>query len=309
MIKTPFCNSRRFPSLTACLCIAFAFCANAQSSTDKPSSSAELIDPAAFGFGRPGYMVDATFMDTMDFANRPGGIDFFELRTILPVWTKKVGDLRIGASLGYNLSEFDFNGFAGLGSETLNTLETQIGLFWRPEQSRWWGLGFLTPGLGTDFQGISWDDFEISSLGLLGYRLTDSFTLAGGMFAQYGADEGMIVPALGFIWKPDPFILQVTPPFIVLGWRATERVTLSLSAYPSGGSWDIEDPNVNRVDLSGWQAAGALIYQATQRFSISVRAGMNLSAELELRDASNNTISNETLEPAPFGAVNFRFQF
>jgi hypothetical protein len=66
---------------------------------------------------------------------------------------------------------------------------------------------------------------------------------------------------------------------------------------------------VNRVDLSGWQAAGALIYQATERFSISVRAGMNLSAELELRDASNNTISNETLKPAPFGAVNLRFQF
>ncbi|MCX6851532.1 MAG: hypothetical protein NTY98_21740, partial [Verrucomicrobia bacterium] len=54
------------------------------------SRSVDLIDPAAFGFGRPGYMVDTTFIDTQDFANRAGGLDFMEVRTILPFWTKKV---------------------------------------------------------------------------------------------------------------------------------------------------------------------------------------------------------------------------
>ncbi len=276
---------------------------------EKAARSVDLIDPAAFGFGRPGYMVDATFIDTQDFANRPGGLDFSEVRTILPVWTKKVGDLRIGVSLSYNLSELDFNGFAGLQSESLHTLEAQVGLFWRPEQSRWWGLGFITPGIGTDFQGLSWDDFEISGLGLLGYRFTNSFSLAGGLFAQYGAQEGTVMPALGFIWQPEPFIVQVTPPFVVLGWRATDRITLSLSAYPGGGSWDIEDPNVNRVDLNGWQTAASVIYQFTDRCSISVRTGLNIGGELELRDDSNRVIANETLESAPFGAVNVRWQF
>ncbi len=31
---------------------------------EKTVRSVDLIDPAAFGFGRPGYMVDATFIDT-----------------------------------------------------------------------------------------------------------------------------------------------------------------------------------------------------------------------------------------------------
>jgi len=170
-------------------------------------------------------------------------------------------------------------------------------------------LGFLTPGLGTDFQGISWDDFEVSALGLLGYRFTDTFSFAGGVFAQYGAEEGMIVPALGFIWQPDPFIVQLTPPFVVLGWRATESVTLSLSAYPSGGSWDVEDPNVNRVELNGWQTAASVIYKVTEHVSLSLRAGMSIGGELELRDSNNRVLSNETLEAAPFGAVNLRWQF
>jgi hypothetical protein len=176
----------------------------------------------AEGLAGFGDMVDSTLIDTQNFANRPGGLDFMEVRTILPLWTKKMNALRVSASVSYNLSELDFNGFHGLQRETLHTLEAQVSLFWRPEQSKWWGLGFFTPGLGTDFQGLSWDDFEVSGLGLLGYRFTDSFSLAGGFFAQYGAQEGMIVPALGFIWKPDPFIVQVTPPFVVLGWRATE---------------------------------------------------------------------------------------
>ena len=271
--------------------------------------SVGLIDPAAFGFGRPGFMVDTTFIDTQDFSNRPGGLDFMEVRTIVPFWTKKVNALRMSASLSYNLTELDFNGFLGLQSETLHTLEAQLSLFWQPEQSRWWGLGFVTPGLGTDFQDVSWDDFEVSGLGLLGYRFTDSFSLAGGFFAQYGAQEGMIVPAIGFIWKPDPFIVQVTPPFAVIGWRATDRVTLSLSAYPSGGSWDLEDPNVNRVELNGWQTAASVLYQVTDRFSISLRAGLNVGGVLELRDGSNDVLANETLESAPFGALNLRWQF
>lgn len=309
----PILTSLRAPvtCFIGCLCLfamppASVFAAEGKAGS---SSSVDLIDPAAFGFGRPGAMVDVTFMDTQDFANRDGGLDFFETRTILPVLTRKMGDLRLGLSLGYNLTELDFNGLAGLQNETLHTLEVQAGLFWRPEQSRWWGLGFVTPGLGTDFQGVSWDDFEISALGLLGYRFSETFSVAGGTFAQYGADEGMIVPALGFIWKPGNFIVQVTPPFVVLGWRATDRVTLSLSAYPSGGSWDVEDPGVNRVDLKGWQTAASVIYRITERVSLSLRTGMNVGGELELRDSSNRVLANETLKAAPFGAVNLRWQF
>lgn len=273
------------------------------------SRGVQLIDPAAFGFGRPGYMLDTTFMDQQDFANRPGGVDFFEVRTIVPVWTTKVESTRLALSLGYNLTELDLGGLAGMGSETLHTLEAQLSLFWRPTASRWWGLGFVTPGLGTDFQGLSWDDFEVSGLGLLGYRFSDTFSVAGGAFAQYGAEEGRILPALGFIWQPEPFILQVTPPFVVLGWHATERLTLSLSAYPSGGSWDVEGPNVNRVDLSGWQAAASIIYKLTDKLTLSLRGGMNLGGELELRDTNNRTVADETLEAAPFGAVNLRWAF
>lgn len=302
--------STSFSRLLSFALLSFLSPLAAQEAAVEPGRQAGLIDPAAFGFGRPGYMVDATFMGTQDYSDQPGGLDFFELRTIMPVWKTQLGeDTRLGISLGYNLTEVDFGGLAGLGQETLHTLEAQASLFWRPKNSRWWGLGFVTPGLGTDFEGLSWDDFEVSALGLLGWRFSDTFSVAGGAFAQYGAQESRVLPALGFIWQPEPFIVQVTPPFVVLGWRATDRMTLSLSGYPSGGSWDVEDPRVNRVDLSGWQAAASVIYRLTDHLTLSVRAGMNVGGELELQNAADREVANETLEAAPFGAVNLRWDF
>jgi hypothetical protein len=36
---------------------------------------------------------------------------------------------------------------------------------------------------------------------------------------------------------------------------------------------------------------------------------MNVGGELELRDGNNNVLANETLESAPFSALNVRWQF
>lgn len=268
-----------------------------------------MIDPAAFGFGQPGFVADVTFVDTQDFENQPGGLDFMELRTIAPLVAKKWGDFLIAGSLGYTLTDVDFQGFGGLQDETLHTLEAQITVSWRPEDTPWSALAFVTPGLGTDFRGISADDFEFSGLGLINYKVSDELSLAGGVFGRYAADDSMLVPALGFIWQREPFIVQLTPPFAVIGWQATERLTLSLSAYPSGGAWDLDDSAVNRVNINGWQTAASVIYQLTDHLTLSLRGGFNIAGEVELLDARHRKINEEDLETAPFGAVNLRYSF
>jgi len=268
-----------------------------------------MIDPAAFGFGQPGFVADLSVVDHQEFQSQPGGLDFMELRTIAPIVAKKWGDFLVAGSIGYALTDVDFHEFGGLQDETLHTLEAQITVAWRPENNPWSALGFVTPGLGTDFRGISWDDVEFTGLGLINYRVQENLSLAGGVFGRYAADDNMIVPALGFIWKCEPFIVQMTPPFAVIGWHATERLTLSLSAYPSGGAWDLDDSEVNRVNINGWQTAASVIYQLTDHLTLSLRGGVNLSGEVELQDANHRVIKDEDLETAPFSAINLRYSF
>ncbi|MFM2170197.1 MAG: hypothetical protein RI957_426 [Verrucomicrobiota bacterium] len=268
-----------------------------------------MIDPAAFGFGQSGFVADVTIVDTQDFENQPGGLHFMELRTIAPIAAKKWGDFLVAGSIGYALTDVDFQGFGGLQEEMLHTLEAQITVLWRPKNTPWSALGFVTPGLGTDFRGISMDDIEFTGLGLINYRIQENLSLAGGVFGRYAADDNMMVPALGFIWKSEPFIVQLTPPFAVIGWQASERLTFSLSAYPSGGAWDLDDSAVNRVNINGWQAAASVIYQLSDHLALSLRGGCNISGEVELQDENHRVIEEEDLETAPFSAINLRYSF
>lgn len=271
-----------------------------------PVMGAQLIDPAAFGFGRPGYMVDGSIVGGQDFDN--GSLDVYELRTIVPLWKTRLGEGgRFSTALGYNLTGLNFD-----PGETyeLHTLEVQLGYFWNSPSSNWWGLGFVTPGLGTDFNGISTDDFQISALGLLGYEFTKTFTVAGGVFGSYANEDGRLLPALGFIWQPGNWTLQATPPFIVLGYKISDPVTVALSLYPSGGSWDLDrNDGANTLVLSGWQSAASVIWKATEKLTLSLRAGINFGGEFEVRDSRERVRMDENLEPAPFGALNVRWEF
>ncbi len=299
-----------FSRHTAILCSALLTQSlTAQSHDTAAKKRMGLIDPAAFGFGQPGFVFDASWIDTQNFKDQSGALDYAEWRMIAPLGAKKRGDILWAASLGYNLTEVNFAGIKGVRDDTLHTLELQITGLWRPAATRWSAMAFVTPGVGTDFESISDDDFECTGLSLINYRLSDEWTFAGGAFGRYETDKSMLVPAFGFIWRREPFVVQMTPPFAVMGWRATDKLTLSLSAYPGGGSWDLDQVDANRLEISGWQSAASLIYQVTDHWSVSLRGGVNFGGELQVLDHDSRAIVDQDLQSAAFSAVNVRCSF
>jgi hypothetical protein len=237
-----------------------------------------------------------------------GSMKMSEFRTIAPVAGFKIGERAVfGISLNYNYTNLDFS--PG-DSFDLHSLDAQIKYFWKSAEGDWWALGFATPGLGTDFEGISWDDFQVGALGLVGYRYSETFTIAAGAYAAYANEETVVLPALGFIWTPGDWVFQVTPPFLVVGYRVSDSFTVSMNLYPSGGSWDVDrSDGINTVELSGWQAALSLVWQVNRNLSVGLRGGVNIGGEFEFRDRNNRALVEENLDPAPFGAVNVRWQF
>ena len=304
-----------FPKIFLISCLAGALVTHGLSASENTSAPAPnskrmgFIDPAAFGFGQPGFVADATVIGTQDFGTAAGGLDFSELRLIAPLGVMKRGDLLLATSLGYNLTKVGFDGWAGLDDQTLHSLEAQLTLSWRPRNSRWSTLAFVTPGVSTDFDRITSDDFECSGLGLINYRVSEELSLAAGMFGRYEVDDAFLVPALGFIWQSDAWQVQMTPPFAVIGYRASEKLTLSLSAYPSGGSWDLDNAAVNRVEVRGWQVAASVMYRLDDHWQLSWRSGVNIAGEVELFDNAHRTVDEEDLDTAPFTALNLRYLF
>lgn len=272
----------------------------------------EFIDPAALGFGSPAFTLDSTYQSTLDYENRAGGLESFELRAVAPLAAKKAGSLLAAASLGYSWRHVDFGPGFGLGKKDLYSIEAQFTLAWRPEGSKWWALGFITPGIASDLEGVDSDAFKIAGLALVGYRVSPTLDLAGGVFAGYSLDNAQVIPAVGVIWRPsEQLVFQVTPPIVAIGWQPNRDWSVALVGYPGGGGWEVEETasGVRQVELDLWRAAVSVERRIGENWRVSVRGGMAFGGELELRDSDARVISSSDLEAAPFGAIAVKWAF
>lgn len=289
-------------TVTATLCVA------------RPNTqAAELIDPAALGFGAPAFTLDTTVQGQLDYDGKSGGgLDLFEVRTIIPFGKLQRGDWLFGAALNYSWTHADFGGLRGLGTAELHNLEATIVAAYGREDSPWWALGFISPGVSTDFNDVGSDAFNASALGLLGYRWSPQLDLAVGLFAGYALGEASAMASAGFIWRPnDQWIVQATPPIVAIGWRPSPDWTISAVAYPGGGSWEVGDreENVRQVELSLWRAALSVERKLGAHWRVSARAGVAFGGELELRDGDEHVLADPDLDPAPFGALAVKWAF
>ena len=287
--------------------VALAFCGTTR--------AVELIDPAALGFGAPAVTLDFTFQNSLDYESESGGLDLLEVRAIAPLAGTKRGNLFLGAGLNYAGISADFGGFGGQFSQErkdLHTISLQLFAAYDSKASPWWALGFLTPGLSTDFTDIGSDAFTANALGLIGYHWSDRLDLAAGIFANWSLSEVMVLPALGLIWRPnDQWILQATPPIIALGYRPTSDWTLGLVAYPGGGAWEVGDSSdpIRQINLTLWRAALSIEKKFGPHWRLSLRSGLAFGGDLEFRDSTARVLSATDLDPAPFAAAALKWAF
>lgn len=279
--------------------------------TPAASLALELEDPAALGFGRPGFTSDTTWSATQDYSDAAGSVDLLETKVLLPLLKIGEGETVAGFSLSWRGTFMDAAGVTD-GSEDLHELDLQFAAVHEPKGSPWRYVGLIRGGVGTDFEALDSDDLQGMALLLAAREFSPTFSMAGGVFAMADMREGMVLPALGCVWTPDDvWMLQITPPFIVAGCRINAAWMASLSLYPSGGRWDLDDraDGADYLSLSQWRAAAGLKYSATEHLSIAVRAGINFAGELELQDRDERVMLGTDLDPAPFVAVTAKWVF
>jgi hypothetical protein len=273
--------------------------------------AAELIDPAARGFGKPSYALDFTWQNELDLEGEAGGLEMWEARALAPLAKFGDGELMFGLSLGYEARSFELDGEIPMDTD-LHAVEAQVAVRWQPEDSRWWALGFVTPGIATDFDDVNGDAFSLTALAIAGYRWNDRLHFAGGVVLTYDLGEVKVYPALGFIWEPSKeFIVQATPPIVAIGWRPVDSWTLALVTYPAGGGWSVgsDEDAIRQIDLTLWRAALSLEKKMGDHWSFSLRAGVSFGGELELRDEREIVLRDTDLDVAPFAAAAVKWSF
>ena len=80
--------------------------------------------------------------------------------------------------------------------------------------------------------------------------------------------------------------------------------------YPNGGSWQIEARDrVEQIDLSLWTASLMIERRLMENLYVSVRGGVHLGGDLELRDGDARVELASDFDAAAFAAVGLSWKF
>lgn len=192
---------------------------------------------------------DADFSDAGgSFSQREAG---FEAN--VPVFAR--GGIRFTAGVQYRRNQFDFSGAPGpLGSASLDLDRVELPMnLWSDFDRRWKMWVRFQPGWNSDFGTVNSDDFTLTTLALLSYRWTDTTKVAFGGYYSRDLGEERLLPALGFIFEPNPhWSLALTFPRVELAYAPNEDVLFTARGLLSGAGWNITDPagGLNNVDLN-----------------------------------------------------------
>ncbi len=275
-----------------------------------------LIDPALLGFGPPGFSTALTVSGSMDLKNGGGSVDYLDGRALIPLWGRELDpETFFGVMIGYGWASLDVDHTLGVNTLSLTTLECQFTAAHFPKTDQgWMGIGIISPGISTDFNHVTADDFSFSALGVWGYQFSPTFTLSAAGFFNYSLGETTAVPGIGVVWRPsDTLIVQITPPIAAIGWTPLKDWTFSFSAYPGGGGWDVDREGtggkVESVKLECWRTGLGVERKIGEHLRISGQIGVNVGGKLELRDGSGDKLFSENLDPSIFGLLGASYSF
>lgn len=267
--------------------------------------------PDLRGMGVPSAGVEASWNDTLDFEDGDGGLDLSSLRFDVPLWGTKVGENAYGLELKYDWTQFDLSPAAAFGDVDLHSLD--LGARWAhfPKERGWLGLVKVTAGVGSDFQDFNSDAWQASFLGFWGYQTSPKFSWAVAGYASYSLGEVQAFPSIGFVWTPsEAWRIQLTPPLAIVSWKPSNDWRVAFTFLPNGGSWQVENRDgTEQIDLSLWTAALGIERRISDNLFVSVRGGINLGGEIELRDGNEEVTLNRDLDPGVFASLGLRWEF
>lgn len=211
----------------------------------------------------------------------------------VPLW--KAEGFRLTGGVRYRFNRLEFRGADlpfGDQAFDLHRVDLPVNL-WVDLDDRWKSWVRLQPGLNSDFAGsLDGDDFVLTALALLAWEYSEKLTFAfGGYYSRDLGDETLL-PAAGFIWKPDPrWSVGLTAPRIEISHAPTRDWLLTLQAMPSGGGWNIADPSGRGgpdvdLNLSSLRAALSVDRRISGPLWAYVMGGVQFAQELELEGGS-----------------------
>lgn len=117
--------------------------------------------------------------------------------------------------------------------------------------SIWTHIINVTPGINSDFEELSGDDFKLSAFYQARYYSSKTLTWVMGLGAGQQFGEIQAYPLVGAIYQPnEQWHFNLVFPQLAATYSASEKSQWYLSLSPEGRTWNVENENTSKdVDV------------------------------------------------------------
>lgn len=234
-------------------------------------------------------MLGFEWHDTNDFEDGDGSVDFSVIELRSPIFFKSLasGD-KFALGLDYSLANLDVSAGADSWDGQLNGLFLPITWSHRNPGSQWFFLAQAAPGLRTDFESITSDDFAFRTFAAAMRSFNANLTAGVGAYFSYDVDGIFAVPGIGFTWKPAAdWMVSLIPPQLAVSYEPNDNWLFSVFARPRSYIAAIhegpENPDIASISYTKIGIAAKHRLLDSPHVWLNLNAGYTLFSEVELQ--------------------------
>ncbi len=210
-------------------------------------------------------------------------VDLLEFDFWFPFYTGAKGAYRFFAGMRSNSRYFDFNG-PYYASIDVYSLQIPLTMMWQANGRSVFQLT-LAPGIFSDFNDVSGDDFNVPGGIYYNYELgPKQFLVIGAAYGQaFGEDQ--VYPVGGLKWTAsDKLHVNLMFPNPSATWRWTPDLLLYLFVEPGGNEWNVElfDGQDADFEFESWQTGAGLEFRLGQHLWIGLSGGAEIGRHIKL---------------------------
>ena len=179
-----------------------------------------------------------------------------------------------------------------------------------------WGTFIvLYPGIHSDMDDISGDDFYFSGAALISYTFSDTFLLSAGLYYDDSFGLPQLLPMLGVQWRiSDSLTLDAAlPQFLVFAYRVIPELAIGLKYNVEGNQYRLSEgkPWKNTIVKYTQILTGPFVdLYLSDHLVLRIDGGLVIAREFEFRDDdTSRKLFDGDIKDAVYGGASLSYQY
>ena len=197
---------------------------------------------------------------------------------------------------GFRWTRFEFDKIPGVGNYDVYTITVPIDVVYSGLK-RWTFWANVTPGLFSDLDGLTSDDYRTQAHGMVMFDALEGLALSLGVSYDRVFGEDQLYPLGGVVWTVTPeWQLRIILPQPAVVYAPTRRLAFFAEARPAGGLWNIRDSLDGEdydLSLKTWQVGGGMEFAVVEHVWVHLAGGMDVNREYEIQRSSRSLLESE----------------